>query len=321
MKRAILFTILMVVALLQAQTITIKQARETAVGTTVTVEGIIFTPDYNLSSTSSGSYYIYDETGAINLYISGTPKAYNLGDKVRASGKLLLYNGLLEINPTAANVTKISSNNTLPVPLELKIEDFEDTVKLNNLESQLVVVKGLYRVGSAAWPANNSDANLTFNTNSSATTGITVRIDKDTDIDGTQEPSWPKDITGVLTQFKTSSTVGSGFQLLPRGLADIGGVLANEKNGLDKYDYSLSQNYPNPFNPTTKITFTMAKAGYVKVAVYNVMGQEVATLFNGYAKEGKNVVNFNAAGLNSGIYFCKMETAEYKSMIKMMLMK
>jgi len=65
----------------------------------------------------------------------------------------------------------------------------------------------------------------------------------------------------------------------------------------------------------------MAKAGYVKVSVFNIMGQEVAVLFNGYAKEGQNVVNFNAAGLNSGIYFCKMEANEFKSMIKMMLIK
>jgi len=85
--------------------------------------------------------------------------------------------------------------------------------------------------------------------------------------------------------------------------------------------YSLSQNYPNPFNPVTKISFNIPKSGLVTLKVYDVIGKEVATLVNDVKNPGNYAVNFNASALSSGVYFYKLESNEFTSVKKMMLIK
>ncbi|QQS34836.1 MAG: DUF4397 domain-containing protein [Ignavibacteriales bacterium] len=72
-------------------------------------------------------------------------------------------------------------------------------------------------------------------------------------------------------------------------------------------EYSLSQNYPNPFNPSTKIIFSLASDSDVSLKIFNVLGQEVASLINGRIAAGEQSVNFNADGLNSGVYFYQID--------------
>lgn len=83
--------------------------------------------------------------------------------------------------------------------------------------------------------------------------------------------------------------------------------------------YELSQNYPNPFNPSTKITFNMPEQGNVKLKIYNVLGNEVATLLDNEIVAGNHNVIFNATGLSSGVYYYRVEVegkfAETKQMI------
>jgi len=71
--------------------------------------------------------------------------------------------------------------------------------------------------------------------------------------------------------------------------------------------YRLGPNYPNPFNPTTNIPFELKANGRVTITVYNLLGQKVAEVVNGYYTEGKHTVLFDARGLGSGIYFYRME--------------
>lgn len=85
--------------------------------------------------------------------------------------------------------------------------------------------------------------------------------------------------------------------------------------------YELAQNYPNPFNPSTNINFTMPKAGNVKIVLFNALGQEVATLFNGNKDAGFHTVQFNANGLPSGIYFYQMTSEGFNQVRKMILAK
>ena len=86
-------------------------------------------------------------------------------------------------------------------------------------------------------------------------------------------------------------------------------------------EYSLDQNYPNPFNPSTTIKYAIAEDGYVKLAVYNMLGEEVAMIVNSVQKAGRYEVNFNATGLSSGVYVYRIETASFTSSKKLMLMK
>ena len=85
--------------------------------------------------------------------------------------------------------------------------------------------------------------------------------------------------------------------------------------------FQLEQNYPNPFNPSTVISYSLAKAGNVTLKVYNMLGQEVATLVNGYQNANSYKVSFNASGLSSGVYLYELRTGSNVSTKKMILMK
>ncbi len=86
-------------------------------------------------------------------------------------------------------------------------------------------------------------------------------------------------------------------------------------------EYSLEQNYPNPFNPSTTIRFRMASAGAVKLAVYDLLGKQVALLINGNIAAGEQTVQFRAPHLSSGVYFYQLTAGTYSEMKKMVLMK
>jgi len=86
-------------------------------------------------------------------------------------------------------------------------------------------------------------------------------------------------------------------------------------------EFSLSQNYPNPFNPSTAINFSIAEKGFVTLKVFNLLGQEVALLVNEEKAAGHYNVNFNASQLASGMYVYRLQTENFTSTKKMILMK
>jgi len=87
-------------------------------------------------------------------------------------------------------------------------------------------------------------------------------------------------------------------------------------------DFTLSQNYPNPFNPSTKFSFAAKSAERTTLKIYNVVGQEVATLFNGVAQPDQiYTLSFNAKDLPSGMYFYVLHSASRNEVKKMMLLK
>ena len=90
--------------------------------------------------------------------------------------------------------------------------------------------------------------------------------------------------------------------------------------------FTLSQNYPNPFNPHTRIRYTISNTGsssttFVQLKVYDILGNEVATLVSKYQIAGGYEVEFNGADYSSGIYFYKITTDNYVATRKMVLLK
>ncbi len=85
--------------------------------------------------------------------------------------------------------------------------------------------------------------------------------------------------------------------------------------------YSLSQNYPNPFNPSTVINFSVPKSGVTTLKVFNVLGQEVATLVNKELSAGNYKYEFDAGQLTSGLYIYQLQSDSYSEVRKMMLIK
>ena len=96
------------------------------------------------------------------------------------------------------------------------------------------------------------------------------------------------------------------------------GVL-NNQNIAEKFE--LSQNYPNPFNPSTLISYSIAKEGFVKIAVFDILGREVAVPVNGYKRPGRYSVVFHAENLSSGMYFYRIEANGFTATKKMTLIK
>jgi hypothetical protein len=89
--------------------------------------------------------------------------------------------------------------------------------------------------------------------------------------------------------------------------------------------FALSQNYPNPFNPSTRIQYSLEKAGMVSLKVYNLLGLEVATLVNGRQEAGSYAVPFGidngTTGLSSGVYFYRLQSGSLVSTRKLVLLK
>ena len=95
-------------------------------------------------------------------------------------------------------------------------------------------------------------------------------------------------------------------------------------------EFRLEQNYPNPFNPSTEIKFSIAEAGHATLRVMDVLGREIATLFDGYKQQGEYVYNFSskcshggnlAVQIPSGIYFYQLRVNSSVFTKKMILMK
>jgi flagellar hook assembly protein FlgD len=98
-------------------------------------------------------------------------------------------------------------------------------------------------------------------------------------------------------------------------------------NGVDEIDvvtpavFTLGNAYPNPFNPSTSISLDISDAGNVNVAVYNLMGQVVSTLTDGYMNAGIYTLTWDASDQVSGMYLVRAETAEQMSTQKLLLIK
>jgi hypothetical protein len=109
------------------------------------------------------------------------------------------------------------------------------------------------------------------------------------------------------------------------------GVIKQSPVSVENYgpvpaEYELQQNYPNPFNPSTTINFGLKVDSDVSLKVFNILGQEVATLINKNVKAGLNKIEFTSSSLSSGVYFYRLEAngadgSKFVDVKKMMFMK
>ncbi len=136
---------------------------------------------------------------------------------------------------------------------------------------------------------------------------------------------WVKvDQDGKLVLSSASMQTGADrIQIVPtseRPPAPPGDELADGGSGIPAH-YGLNQNYPNPFNPSTVIRYELPAAGQVMLKVYNLLGQEVATLVNRREAAGYKAVTVSMNNLPSGIYVYRITAGTFSATKKMILMK
>ncbi|MEP1152681.1 MAG: T9SS type A sorting domain-containing protein [Balneola sp.] len=126
-----------------------------------------------------------------------------------------------------------------------------------------------------------------------------------------------------MTYTATSSRGSTSIQVPFVNAEDVDGntSVSNEEELFGRNQFILSQNYPNPFNPSTTISFVLPQASEVSLQVYNMIGQQVATLVNGRMGAGAQAVQFDASNLSSGMYIYRLKAGEFTKTKKMMLIK
>ncbi|MCK6621081.1 MAG: hypothetical protein HUU32_09855 [Calditrichaceae bacterium] len=178
-----------------------------------TVEDSTFSPT-NLD------VYIQDASGGINLFAFGLNTDIIRYNSYTVVGTIDQFNGKAEIIP-ADQVNDIIDNGpaTPPAPQVKTIAQL--LADAETLEGLLIQVLQADTTGVGdPWPAAGLNANIEI-TDDGGISLLTLRIDADTDIDGSPEPSWPADITGIFLQFDNSSPFTAGYQLQPRSVNDI----------------------------------------------------------------------------------------------------
>jgi len=102
-------------------------------------------------------------------------------------------------------------------------------------------------------------------------------------------------------------------------------VVTAVENGVGSHEFALLQNHPNPFNPSTMIQYSLEKPVQVSLKVYNLLGNEVASLVNSPQEAGSYTVTFNSnkgtLSLASGVYFYRLEAGSFVSTRKLVIMK
>ena len=109
------------------------------------------------------------------------------------------------------------------------------------------------------------------------------------------------------------------------------GVLSSEEAGELPGEFTLSENHPNPFNPSTIIEFSVPRPSFVTLKVFNILGQEVATLVDGETETGTYKITFDASAvstsstlrteLGSGVYFYRLTAGDFTATKKMLLIR
>jgi glucuronoarabinoxylan endo-1,4-beta-xylanase len=96
---------------------------------------------------------------------------------------------------------------------------------------------------------------------------------------------------------------------------------AQESTNETPLNFNLRQNYPNPFNPTTTISYQLPAVSFVSLKVFNVLGQEVATLVDESRQAGTHKVQWDALGMPSGMYLYRLQAGTFLQTRKLVILR
>ena len=285
------------------------------VGTEVTVEGIVNSPNFS----DSTDYYIQAPHTGLRILTPDFHVVLNAGDRVWVRGILEQRQGELYIKPFwFEDVHILEGGQPVPEP---------DTVTIarigESLEGALVTLQNVRITDKAQWPAAGADGLVVLKDDSSQ---IGMEIDADTDLSGWSPGGTVLNVTGIVTQQTGSTPPLDGYRIKPRSKQDIQVVTSITDALAVPRTYVLEQNYPNPFNPSTSIQFGLPQKTRVRLVVYDLLGRPVRVLIDATLPAGMHRVIWdgrNGAGqpVAGGIYMTSMEAGAFHATKKMLLMK
>jgi DNA/RNA endonuclease YhcR with UshA esterase domain/P pilus assembly chaperone PapD len=185
-------------------------------GNRVAVEGV--------ATVGSGTFdadnllaYLQDETGGVALFAGSLNPTITEGNRYAVKGSVTGFNGLTEVVPaTLADVVDLGTDTPVTA-LSTTIADL--LTDPEDFEGQFVALTNVTKV-SGTWPAEGSSADITITDDGGSTT-LNLRIDADTDVDGSPEPTYPITLVGILGQFDSTQPRTEGYQVQPRSTADL----------------------------------------------------------------------------------------------------
>jgi len=231
---------------------------------------------------------------------SGYYNIINNSVKFTTVGPVVLYNYQITTPDTIPN-----PGDVIRTQFTIKNESVSDSVynitsRITALDTNatpvVLVIPAYGDLAPGEMSVGDNQQLIRFNANCLDSTLVNIQIElySDTDL------FW----TDTLSFFLTTDP--SGFEITQNQIPT---------------EYGLKQNYPNPFNPSTIIEFSVPKKEYVTLRIYNLLGQEVATLASEEFKPGSYTFSWDAVAYAGGIYFYKLEARNYSETRKMILMK
>ena len=203
--------------------LTIAQAREDLdndfvpdrLGDTVTVQGTVVSVNYN---TNNFNHVVWDGTAGIFTigFGFGIPN-YNIGDELEITGTIGQYSGLTQLEALdLASVTLLSSGNPDVTYEVLTLQQFYSDPEA--YEASFIALPNMYKVAGQTWPSAGQNANVLV---TDMVDTITMRIDKEADLDENPEPTWPIDILGFGGQYDNTTPPDGGYQIQPRLYSEL----------------------------------------------------------------------------------------------------
>ncbi|MDB2627097.1 lamin tail domain-containing protein [Schleiferiaceae bacterium] len=212
-----------------------------SLGTMKWIKGIVTSIDFD--GNGGYSFYVTDGTDGINIYNFADQSGYTtpmMGDSLFLHGEVDQFNGLTEL--FVDSIYLANSGNTLPAPAVVTALD-------ESTESELIQLVGFTLADATQWPASGS-ANVDI---TNGTDTMTMRIDSDTDIDSSTAPAGTFDVTGIGSQYDSSSPYDEGYQIFPRQLTDIFVYPFIPTYTIDQVDNTDADGVPDSLNVYCKV--------------------------------------------------------------------
>ena len=257
------------------------------------------------------------------------------GHRYTVIGKITQNGGMLEVRPDNPAIDVIDDGEAynIPYPIEIEIASLLSGGEL--LEGLLVrcsYVDTIAFEDNDPWPSNTENDAYKLVSDDGGISQLILHLDKDTDIPGMAEPSWPQHITGIFGQYDEFAPYTEGYQLIPRSINDfeVAGAISEPSNTMIPDELILYAAYPNPFNLSTTIQFNipidMVGEKTKKVTIYNTIGQAIKIYNLSNVKAGLSTINWNGYSnegnlATSGLYFVVLRINNIQQTTKLLLLK